>query len=411
MTNQALAGVRVVESSAFVAAPLCGLLLSQYGADVIRIDNIGGGIDYRRLPRSESGRSFYWTSLNKNKRSVAVNLRQPEGRELVRRLVSAPGPEGGILLTNVAAPWLSHQLLQEARRDVISCTIEGNFDGTTAVDYTVQCATGYPHLTGEAGAGPINNPLPAWDVICAHQACSALLASIVRRSVSQDGSEIRIALSDIAFSTMSHLGLISEAQLGTEERGSIGNYIFGAFGRDFGTADGKRVMVAAISARQWSSLVAACELAEPLAALEARLSADFSREEDRYEHREPIAELVGAWCSNRSFDVISAAFDRHNVCWGAYQTVKEMVTHDPRISVDNPLFQTLDTPGIGKHLAAGPAFRIVDEPRSEIRSARFLGGDTERVLGEVLGIGRAGLDDLVSREIVAGPDRDPHYGR
>src|ERR1700759_3880886 len=127
--NLAFLDLRVIESSAFIAAPLAGLPLAQFGADVIRVEMIGGSIDYSRLPLMPSGRSLYWTSLNKAKRSIAIDLRRPEGRELVRALVTAGGERGGVLLTNIVSKWLDHAALAGARADVITCMIEGNQDG------------------------------------------------------------------------------------------------------------------------------------------------------------------------------------------------------------------------------------------------------------------------------------------
>ena len=75
MNFELLHGLRVIESSAFIAAPLAGMTLAQFGADVIRIDIVGGGIDYARLPVMPGGRSLYWTGLNKGKRSIAVDIR------------------------------------------------------------------------------------------------------------------------------------------------------------------------------------------------------------------------------------------------------------------------------------------------------------------------------------------------
>ena len=94
-----LEGLRIVEASAFVAAPTGGLTLAQLGADVIRVDPVGGGVDARRWPLAESGASIYWASLNKGKRSITVNLRAPEGRELVAELITRPGANGGCFLT------------------------------------------------------------------------------------------------------------------------------------------------------------------------------------------------------------------------------------------------------------------------------------------------------------------------
>jgi 2-methylfumaryl-CoA isomerase len=98
-----LAGLTVLEVSSFVAAPLGGLTLAQLGAEVIRVDPVGGAADYGRWPLAPSGTSLFWTGLNKGKRSVTVNFRQPEGRQIVADLVRATGPGGGIVLTTRSA--------------------------------------------------------------------------------------------------------------------------------------------------------------------------------------------------------------------------------------------------------------------------------------------------------------------
>lgn len=107
-----LAGVRVVEISSFVAVPLAGMTLAQLGAEVIRVDPIGGAADYHRWPLAESGASIYWAGLNKGKRSVAADMRSPEGQRLVQRLIT----DSGILITNVAGrQWHSYETLSAQR--------------------------------------------------------------------------------------------------------------------------------------------------------------------------------------------------------------------------------------------------------------------------------------------------------
>ena len=103
-----LDGLRVVELSAFVAVPLAGMTLAQLGAEVIRVDPPGGGLDYRRRPITDSGAGLYWAGLNKGKRSVTIDLRSKEGRSLVRDLITAPGEDGGILITNLSPRWISY---------------------------------------------------------------------------------------------------------------------------------------------------------------------------------------------------------------------------------------------------------------------------------------------------------------
>jgi 2-methylfumaryl-CoA isomerase len=91
-----LAGLRVVEGSAFVAAPLGGMTLAQLGADVIRFDPVGGGLDRGRWPVTSGGASLFWAGLNKGKRSIQVDLGCEEGREIVSALITSPGPEAGV---------------------------------------------------------------------------------------------------------------------------------------------------------------------------------------------------------------------------------------------------------------------------------------------------------------------------
>jgi 2-methylfumaryl-CoA isomerase len=415
VTYPFLDGLRVVESSAFIAAPLAGLTLAQYGAEVIRVDMIGGGIDYGRMPRVPQadgrGRSFYWTALNKGKRSVAIDLRRPEGRELVQALATAPGPDGGVLLTNMGTPWIAHGVLAAKRADVITCTIEGSSDGRTALDYTVNCATGYPAVTGGGSVEhPVNHVLPAWDMACAYQAAFAIVAAVGRRQRTGEGAELRLALSDAAFTMLSHLGVLAEAELMHQDRPSLGNDLYGAFGRDFGTSDGGRLMVAAISINQWKALVACCGIADAIARVEQRLGLDFRDEAQRYEGRREIAALVEPWFAARTRGEAEAALTQHQVCWGRYSTVTGLLEEDARVSLGNPVFERIATPGIGEHLAAGATVRAAGLPREATTPAPLLGTHTDQVLAEVLRLDSGAIGRLHDAGIVAGPDRDPSVG-
>src|SRR5215212_5100390 len=170
--NRLLQDLRIVEFSAFVAAPLVGMTMAQFGAEVIRIDPVGGAIDYNRWPVAESGASLYWAGLNKAKHSVALALNKPEGRELAQAIATAPGPQddpkrGGIVLTNLPPlPGLDYASLKAKRADMIVLRLTGNRDGSAAVDYTVNAASGFPLVTGNSGIGgnPVNHVLPAWDI-------------------------------------------------------------------------------------------------------------------------------------------------------------------------------------------------------------------------------------------------------
>lgn len=396
-----LEGMRVVEGSAFVAAPLGGMTLAQLGADVIRFDTIGGGIDYRRWPVSDGGRSLYWAGLNKGKRSIAVDVRSAEGQELLTSLITAPGPQCGMFLSNFpAADWLSHERLVARRRDLIYLNIIGNPDGSTAVDYTVNAASGFPMATGPVGAvNPTNHVLPAWDVAAGLTAAVGLLAAERHRARTGEGAFIQLSLADVAFAMVGNLGFLAQAQIMGVDRPPIGNDMYGAFGRDFVTADGRRVMVVAISSKQWQTLIRATQIEEHLPFIEKAFEVDLSKEEGRYEARDALAALLARWFAQRSLDSVTEVFDAYGVCWGPYQTFRQLLD-DWRCTEQNPMFSDIDQPGIGTIRTPGTPLAFSGASRQRPQRAPGLGEHTEPVLAEVLGLSPAEIGRLHDRTVV-----------
>ena len=403
--NGILEGMRVIEGSAFVAAPLGGMTLAQLGADVIRFDAIGGGLDRSRWPVTKDGQSLFWAGLNKGKRSIQVDLRSPRGRELLTELVTAPGQDGGLVLTNFPARgWLDYDALRARRDDVIMVNITGNHDESSAVDYTVNPATGFPWATGPRNlAVPFNHLLPAWDAITGTLAATALLAAERHRTRTGQGQLVKLALSDVAFAMVGNLGKIAEVQINDHERQKDGNYLYGAFGRDFLTKEGRRVMVVALTLRQWQSLVDATGLHEAFAAIETMLNVDLTKEGDRFTAREVIGGVIKPWTVTRTLGEIREVFDAHGVCWGPYQTVRELVEEDPRCSPANPMFAQLEQPGIGEYLMPGSPLNFGEVQRVPVRRAPLLGEHTDEVLADVLGLAEREIGRLHDDGVVAGP--------
>lgn len=400
----ALTGLRVVEGSAFVAAPSGGMHLALLGADVIRFDPIGGGIDYQRWPLAPSGTSIYWTSLNKGKRSIQLDVRSEEGREIAQALITAPGDSAGIFLTNFPARgWLGYESLRERRDDLIMLAISGSPDGTTAVDYTVNAAVGYPDATGPADrTEPVNHVLPAWDVICGQQAALGIVAAERHRTRTGEGQLITLALSDVAMSTAANLGHVAEAQVLGEQRPRLGNALYGAFGRDFVTRDGERFIVIAISPKQWRSMLAATGITEQVAALSADLGVDFGDEGARFEHRERLFALVEAYAAETSFESVARSLDDHGCCWGRYQDFLTMVAEDRRCSTANPMFHQVDQPGVGSVLSADTPLRFGAGMAGSVPTAPELGQHTDEVLDELLGLSPSEIGRLHDQGVVAG---------
>src|SRR5450759_5223547 len=402
-----LTGMRVVEGSAFVAAPLGGMTLAQLGADVIRFDQIGGGLDRARWPLAHDGQSLFWAGLNKGKRSIALNLSSPAGRELAAALVTAPGPDGGLFLTNFPARgWLSYERLCARRTDLVMVALTGNPDGTSEVDYTVNPATGFPLATGPRDyVGPLNSVLPAWDIAMGTLAAVGLLAAERRRTATGQGELVRLALSDVAFAMVGNLGRIAEAQLGGQDHAKDGNYLYGAFGHDFETRDGRRVMVVALTGRQWDALQRVTCSTEAFETVAAATEHDFTTEGGRFEARDLVAAMLAPWFRARDLTEIREAFAGSGVSWGPYQSFAQLVAHDPRCSLDNPMFAEIEHPGVGTYLAPGSPLDFANVPRLGPRRAPVLGEHTDEVLDDVLGLSVAEIGRLHAAGTIAGANR------
>lgn len=382
-----LSGMRVVEAAAFVAAPLGGMTLAQMGADVIRIDTLGGGLDYRRWPVTGDDTSLFWCGLNKSKRSVALDLASPQGRELAMAIVCAPGDDAGLFLTNFPPRgWLDHDKLRGRRADLVQVTLMGDRHGGSAVDYTVNARVGVPMFTGESEEGvPVNHVLPAWDLVTGQMVAVGLLAAERHRRRTGEGQHVKLALQDVGLAVMNHLGFLEEARRG-QPRARHGNELFGAFGRDFATADGQRVMVVGLTLKQWRTLCEALVIQEEVMALGKRLALDLDQEGNRFRARRELAQIVGARIAARSFADLTQAFDRLGVCWGPYQDIARLVAEDPECSPANPMFSTIRQPGVGEMLAAAIPLDFSARERIPARPAPVLGQHTEEVLHELLGM-------------------------
>jgi 2-methylfumaryl-CoA isomerase len=400
-----LEGMRVVEGSAFVAMPLGGMTLAQLGAEVIRFDPIGGGLDRGRWPVTADGDSLFWAGLNKGKRSIEVDLRSAEGRELVTALVAAPGPDAGLFLTNFPARgFLDYDALAARRADLIMVNIVGNHDGSSAVDYTVNPATGFAWATGPRNLSvPFNHLLPAWDAITGVLAATSLLAAERARSRTGDGQLVSIALSDVAFWMVGNLGKIAEVQINRHQRVKDGNYLYGAFGRDFLTRDNRRVMIVGLTQRQWRALVEATGLGEAFSAIARTMDVDLEDEGGRFAAREVIGATLKPWVLRHTLAELAELFDRHGVCWGPYQTFTQLVEDDPRCSTENPMFAEVEQPGIGTYLMPGSPLAFTGAERLAPQRAPQLGEHTNEVLAEVLGMSDAEIGRLRERGVVAGP--------
>ena len=403
-----LSGLSIVEASSFVASPTAGLYCAQLGAEVIRVDHKAGGLDYDRYMLTSGGRSLSWENLNRAKKSVALDLKSGEGRELLVALAA----QAGNLITNLPEKsFLSHAAVCAKRADLVSVRIMGWHDGRQAMDFTVNAASGYPLMCGpedwdERDPPPVNQVLPAWDFITGAYCAFALLAGIRHREQTGDGSELRVPLGDVAIGTMANSGAMAEMLYRGGNRERLGNAIWGAFGRDFRSRDSQRFMVAALTAKQWAGLVAAFGVAEGIAALEAELGVRFaSGDPPRFANRDRLFALFQEAASRIKWSELERSFAAEGCTYERYRTMHE-AANDPVLVADNPLFGSSPANPSGFDYPATRSFaNIPGQDRGDPLPAPFLGEHTEEVLAEKLGLASGQIAALVDRGIARISDR------
>lgn len=391
-----LSGVRIVEISSFVAVPLAGMTLAQLGAEVVRVDPIGGAADYHRWPLTDGGDSIYWAGLNKGKRSLAADMRSPDGQQLVQRLIA----EAGVLITNVAGrQWHSYDVLSALRPDLIHVEVSGRADGGTGVDYTVNAGLGFPMVTGPAQlATPVNHVLPAWDVSCGLYVALAVSAALRHRDATGEGARISIPLENVALATAGNLGFLTEVMINGTSRERLGNTLYGTYGQNFTSSDGVGFMLVALTGRHFRDLTEVTGTTKAVAALAEAFGADFTDEGQRYTHRDALTGLFTLWFSEHTAEEISAALSGTSVLWERYRTFAEVAVNERVVA--NPLFTPLEQPRVGTYLAPGLPVAIGGVYPPAV-PAPALGDDTTAVLAEHLGLGADEIAALTESGTVA----------
>ena len=399
-----LEGLRIIDVSTYVAGPSGAMTMAQMGADVIRVDPIGGAPDVRRLPLAPDGQSLFWAGLNTGKRSIEIDVSSAEGRALVQALIAQPGVESGFVVTNsVGAKWLEYDELRKQRDDVIKVFIRGRSDGKAAVDYTINAEVGLPWLTGPIESGrPVNHVLPAWDLMTGVYAATAVLAAERVRNRTGRGQNIDISLANVAVATMANLGYTADVEINGTKRVRDGNFLYGGFGIDYQTEDDVRIMVVALTPRHWRSLIELTGVAEAVDRLQESLGVDFAIDGDRFTHRRVLNDLIRPWFQSRSGDDAIAALDAAGVLWGRYRSVAEMVTQPDSLMHTSGILRQIHQPGIGTYSVPGPVLDFSGWDAGEPQLAPRLGQHTDEVLRTVLGLDPHELNDLRNRGVIGG---------
>ena len=404
----ALSGIRVLDLSRVLAGPWAGQTLGDLGADVIKIERPGQGDDTRSwgppFARDEAGEptrdAAYYFCANRNKRSVAVDLAQPEGQALVRQLAASSDVLlENFKLGNLAQYGLDYASLSAINPRLIYCSITGfgqtgPYAPRPGYDYLIQGMAGLMSVTGRAdgedGAGPVKVGVAVADVLTGLYASTAILAALQARHRTGRGQHIDLALLDVgvasmANQTMNYLYARQSPQRMGNSHPNLMPY------QDFPTADGHMILAIGNDSQfaRFARTVGHGEWAD---------DPRFATNAARVAHRDTLAPLIAQVTATRGTREWVAVLEAANVPCGPINTMAEVFA-DPQVQARGMQLD-LPHPRLGHAPGVASPIRLSDTPVSYRRAPPTLGQDTRSVLRERLGLDDAALDALASQGVI-----------
>ncbi|GAA3382530.1 CaiB/BaiF CoA transferase family protein [Cryptosporangium minutisporangium] len=386
--GQPLAGVTVVALEQAVSAPLCTRTLGDLGARVLKVENPRGGDFTRGFDDVVGGLAAHFVWLNRGKESVALDVRHPDGRTVLHRLLDS----ADVLVSNLAPGAVSRLGLgaDDLDRDhprLVSVEISGYgtggpLSGKRAYDLLVQAETGVCAITGTPGAPAKPGP-PFADGVTGLYAAIAVLGALTERATTGVGARLAVSMFDAMTELMGY-PLTWTAATGVDQQPvGMGSPAVAPYGA-YHTADGRTVVLGTTNDAEWARL-ATDLLGRPDLVTDER----YRHNPDRVAHRAELDALLGEWCGKRSLVDVQAAADAAGIGNSVYRTPSEVVEHPHLAARDR--WRDVDTPAGPVRALLPPA--IVAGHTAPMGPVPALGAHTDAVLTE-LGLTPHELADL-----------------
>jgi benzylsuccinate CoA-transferase BbsF subunit len=403
-----------------VVGALATRLLADFGAEVIRIEDRHRLDMPRRLPLYKGGRirsygeedakpdpnkGGMFNNCNRNKLGITVNMRDPEGRALVERLITESSVVTENFAPGVMERWgLTEERVRALRHDVIYARMSGFGHSGPYADYrsygpVVQAACGMSHISGLPGREPSGWGLSYMDNQAAYYNSCALMMAILQRNVSGVGTDIDVSAVEAGVELLGPVLLDVQVNSRSTRRPDYptGNRLDHPRAAPHGVyptnADDRWVAIAALDDDEWSALVKAMGT-PPWAASER-----FASAEGRITNQDELDREIAAWTRGRDRHQIMHELQALGVRAGAVQNAEDVNEHDPQMAHRNVFFE-LDHPVIGEARFEGVPFAATQFTPDHWRSAPLLGEDNEYVFGTILGLSPDEIADLTERGVI-----------
>jgi len=386
---QPLNSLRVLDLTRALAGPFCTMMLGDLGADVIKVERPGAGDESRgwgppfvgQPYGPYPGESAYFIAANRNKRSITVNLKAPQGREIIRRLAAI----SDVLVENFVTGTLDkmelgYKALHALYPRLVYCSISGYgrtgpYAERPGYDFIIQAEGGLMSITGPEEGQPYRVGVPIVDITAGMFAATAILAALRARDVTGEGQLVDVSLLDTQIALLANVG--------------SGYLVSGQPPRRQGNAHPNIAPYEAFQARdRWFALAAANErqwalLCDVIARPDLKADPRFATNKDRVAHRAEMRAALNELFSQHDASHWLAQLQAAGLPCGPINTVPEAFAH-PQAAARG-LIQETDHPVTGHLSLAGFPYHLDRTPAAVRLPPPLLGEHTEQVLTELLG--------------------------
>jgi len=373
-----LTGLRVLDLTRVLSGPFCTALLGDLGADVLKVEAPEGD-SVRGQGAIKDGLSWYFAQFNRNKRSIRLDLRKPEGRDILAKLIT----QSDVLVENfrpgvLARMGFTVERLQDLRPSLVTCAING-FGSTgpyrdrPAFDFIAQAMSGFMSVNGRADDPPLRSGLPISDLIAGLYAALSITASVMHARATGQGQQTEVALTNGLVSMLAYIATNYFATGSAPERSGNGHPIAAPYGL-FPTCDGQIALAPPDDAFFG-------RLMDVLGVPELKDDPRYRTQTARVANRQRINAIVGGKLAMNTTDYWVETLNRAGVPCGPVQSVAD-VFQDPQI-LSQDMVMDVEHPGFGPVRMLGFSMKLGETPCKVRRPAPGLGEHSDEVLAEL----------------------------
>ena len=392
-----LSGLRVLDLSRVLAGPFCSMILGDLGAEIIKVEDPSGGDQTRTIPPFVNGQSHYFLAINRNKKSIAIDTRLPEGRDAVLELVR----HADVVLENFRPGvmdrlGLSYDVLKAIKPDLVVCSISGfgqtgEMSTLPSFDLVTQAMSGVMSINGETDGPPTKLGIPMGDIGGGLWAAIGVLAALQARNSTGQGAHIDLSLLE---GLMGLLGYLAEIYLVTgESPGRVGSshHSVVPYGR-FQVKDGHIVIALHVGAfwRKFCAAIGRPDLAD---------NPRYRTTADRRTNRDELEAIVNEILMTRTAAEWHVVLHEADVPHGTVNSVGEALEQD--VIVERGLVKTADHPVAGPVKLVGSPLRFTGQyADAAMAPAPLLGEHTAEVLTDLLGYSEDRIAALLAAKAI-----------